>query len=211
MIKKGIIFDLDGTLWDSIDSVINSWNSVLINEGYGEFLITRETLTPHIGKPIDQIVAALMPGLSAEENERLRLTCSAHENKYISVHGGKLYPGLISTLKKLSKKYPLYIVSNCQSGYIEAFFAAHQTKEYFQDIECWGNTNLPKSENIKIIVKRNNLAKAVYVGDTLSDMYAAQSAGLPFVWAAYGFGIEAGCGHKIENIGELPKLIGKIL
>ena len=50
--------------------------------------------------------------------------CS-YENEYLSIHGGTLYPGLEDTLKELKKNYRLFIVSNCQSGYIEAFLHAH--------------------------------------------------------------------------------------
>ncbi|MFQ8901468.1 MAG: hypothetical protein ACLR7D_05805 [Lachnospira eligens] len=67
------------------------------------------------------------------------------------------------SLLTLSKKYPLYIVSNCQDGYIESFLTAHLMSDFFKDTECWGRTFLPKSESNKILIERNiNSKNPVY-------------------------------------------------
>ncbi|MBQ9673804.1 MAG: HAD family hydrolase, partial [Ruminococcus sp.] len=101
---------------------------------------------------------------------------------------------------------PLFIVSNCQTDYLNAFFTAHQLKEYFTDYECSGNTGLPKSENIKLIVKRNNLKKAFYVGDTELDGESAHVAGIPFVLADYGFGKCKEYEYIIETFSDLLRI-----
>jgi len=89
----------------------------------------------------------------------------------------------------LKKSYTLYIVSNCQDGYIQAFLNYHKMWDYFEDFECSGKTSRFKGENIKLIIDRNNLDKAIYVGDTQGDLNAANLALIPFVYASYGFGV----------------------
>ena len=116
-------------------------------------------------------------------NERYKL-----EYEYLSEHGATLYNKLEDTLERLSKKYKLFIVSNCQDGYIESFFKSHKLEKYFIDYECPGRTGLAKAENIKLIVERNNLKNPVYVGDTQGDAKAAKDANIPFIYANYGFG-----------------------
>ncbi|MNC58677.1 Phosphoglycolate phosphatase [compost metagenome] len=106
----------------------------------------------------------------------------------LAEQGGRLFEQLEEVLKVLSAKYKLFIVSNCQAGYIEAFYKYHQLQKYFADFENPGRTGLSKGENIKLVMERNNLKNPVYVGDTEKDLKAARDAGIPFVFASYGFG-----------------------
>ena len=80
-------------------------------------------------------------------------------------------------MKILKEKYPLYIVSNCQSGYIESFLAYYHLEDYFSDMECFGNNGMQKGENIARLARRNHLDKAVYVGDIQGDYDASMQAG----------------------------------
>ena len=114
--------------------------------------------------------------------------CMNYENQYLLNHPGTLYPNVREVLSELSKKYELFIVSNCQSGYIEVLMEACDLKQYITDIECYGNTNLSKAENISLVIQRNHLDRSFYLGDTAMDAQAAKDAGIPFVHAAYGFG-----------------------
>ena len=82
----------------------------------------------------------------------------------------------------------MFIVSNCQSGYIELFLKKTGLAPYVTDTECFGDTGMKKAENIRLVVARNGLQQPVYVGDTKGDEEAAHAAGVPFVHAAYGFG-----------------------
>ena len=137
--------------------------------------------------------------------------CCIRENDYLAEHGGVLYPELENTLAKLQKDYNLYIVSNCQSGYIEAFLQHYDFEKYFEDIECYGNNELSKGENIKLIVERNGLDKAVYVGDIQGDYEATMEAGLPFIHAAYGFGTISADVPAIQKFSDLPETVKEIL
>ncbi|KAI7246092.1 hypothetical protein KC345_g12114, partial [Hortaea werneckii] len=130
----------------------------------------------------------LFPNLDEDTRQKILRECCEVECQCLAKQGGRLYEGLEAVLKALSAKYKLFIVSNCQAGYIEAFYDYHQLHKYFADYENPGRTGLSKGENIKLIMDRNNLSDPVYVGDTEGDRKAAGFAGIPFVYAGYGFG-----------------------
>lgn len=188
----GIIFDLDGTLWDSSEQVAGAWSVILSRRSEMDkrvrSLVTGEDMRGYMGKTMEVIAALMLP--DTDEKTRLEIMdeCGEYENEYLSGHGGKLYPDLERELDRLSKSFKLFIVSNCQSGYIETFLEYHKLGKYFADFECPGGTGLAKAENIRIIMERNSLDRAVYVGDTQGDLDASDSAGVPFIHAAYGFG-----------------------
>lgn len=211
--KPGIIFDMDGTLWDSSEGVAISWTEIVGKEYDKERVITAEDIQGVMGRTMDKIADALFAELSKEERMRLLRKCCDYENEYLKQHGGVLFEGLEDTLGKLQENYDLFIVSNCQAGYIEAFLDHYGFWHYFKDIECYGNNGLPKSENIKNIVERNCLKKAVYVGDIQGDYDATMAAGLPFIHAAYGFGTIAQETAKVESFAELltvaPVVLGE--
>ena len=210
MKKKGIIFDMDGTLWDSASGVAKSWTRVVNKEHDKNRVITTQDIQNVMGKTMDRIAAILFPEL--EEAARLELIdqCGLYENDYLREHGGILYPMLEETLKELSEKYYLYIVSNCQSGYIEAFLEHYGFGHYFEDIECYGNNLLQKGQNIRLVVERNQLTDAIYVGDIQGDYDAALEAGITFVHAAYGFGTIEQETAKIDSLAELLKVAAEI-
>lgn len=186
--KFGIIFDMDGTLWDSAENVVASWNEIIEKEYAPEKRITVKDMQSVMGLTMDRLAERLFPELEEERRMELLEHCGLYENEYLRLHGGRLYDGLEDTLKQLREKYHLYIVSNCQSGYIEAFLEYYKFEKYFDDIECYGNNLLQKGDNIRKIVERNHLTKAVYVGDIQGDYEASQLAGVSFIHAAYGFG-----------------------
>ncbi len=202
----GIIFDLDGTLWDSRAAVCESWACVLRRD-YPQLRVpTPEEFGRQMGKLLVDIGRSLFPELNDEENDVLIRKCCDYENEYLAGHGGILFDGLEDTLAKLAEKYKLIIVSNCQSGYIEAFFESHGLSKYFIDRSCSGDTGMLKADNIKLVIERNGLKSPVYVGDTALDGTSAAEAGIPFIWASYGFGEPERCDAKLGSITELPAL-----
>nr|MCR5222158.1 HAD hydrolase-like protein [Lachnospiraceae bacterium] len=90
--------------------------------------------------------------------------------------------------KRLSERFPLYVVSNCQQGYIELFYQKTGFGHYFKDQVCPDDTGLLKAGNIRLIADRHHLKHPVYIGDTQMDADACTEAGVPIVYAAYGFG-----------------------
>ena len=209
--KKGIIFDMDGTLWDSAAQVAESWNIAAGKEGY-EYNITADDIMAVMGKPMDELASLIFKNEPKEVYMKLLDVCGDYENEYLRQNGAVLYPDLRPVMEKLKEMgYHLYIVSNCQSGYIEAFLDYYKFHDLFEDIECYGNNNKQKNENISLIVNRNNLDKAVYVGDIQGDYEATTKAGLPFIHAAYGFGKINADVDRINSLKELPEIIGNII
>ena len=167
--NKGILFDVDGTLWDSAAQVAESWNEVLARYPHLGVRITAQDMYDNMGKTMMDIGKTLFPGLAQEECRKVMEECMTYENHYLLTHPGVLYPEAGEIMARLSRQYGLYIVSNCQSGYIEVLLKSCSLREYVRDIECYGNTGLPKGDNIRMVVRRNHLERCFYVGDTHMD------------------------------------------
>ena len=210
--KKGIIFDVDGTLWDSAKPVAESW-TLMLERRYPELarIITSDDIYRNMGKTMDAIGADLFPGLAPDKRDEVMDACMRYENEYLADHPGVTYPNMKETLAALSREYGLYIVSNCQEGYIEALMAACGIASYISDTECIGATGRPKGDNIRLVMERNGLEKCLYVGDTAMDQEAAGKAGIPFVFASYGFGQASGAEAVIGSLAELPRAVKEIL
>lgn len=205
--KRGIIFDMDGTLWDSAEGVAQSWNEVLDTWAIDRSPLTAEDIHGVMGKTMTDIADILFSMVEQEERKKLLDACCSRELEYLTEHGGILYPHVEQTLQLLAKDYPLYIVSNCQSGYIEAFLSCYGLESYFKDIECFGNNGRQKGENIALLAERNRLEDAVYVGDIRDDYEASMEAGIKFIHAAYGFGTIAENIPRVQSFSELPEVV----
>ena len=140
------------------------------------------------GRPHEECIRTIFDSLTESEIEVLISETQEEDNRVVAELGGALYPGVAGGLLQLSKKFPLFIVSNCQRGYIETFLKWSGYTEFFQDFECWGNTGLSKAENLRMLMDRNGLGQPVYIGDTVGDQRAADSCGVPFFFVKYGFG-----------------------
>lgn len=208
--KTGLIFDMDGTLWDSSDQVAAAWTEKLRELGYGDIVITPEAMTRVMGLTMDKLADILFEKMPREERMPALDACGEYENEYLRKHGAVLYPELEATLKRLKEKYPLYIVSNCQSGYIEAFLEHYGFGRYFEDIECYGNNLKNKGDNIALIAQRNGLEKSYYIGDIQGDYDSATQAGADFIHAAYGFGTINADVPRLERFSDLPELLEKL-
>lgn len=184
---EALIFDLDGTLWDCVDTTVEAWNKSLLQRGLPPTM-TRSEMEKTMGWTVRQVREGLFPGKSEDEATRLLNQFYEIENQLILEKGGQPYPNLKETLEALTEKYQLFLVSNCGCGYIESFLSFYQLEKLFTDHECNGATGLPKGENIRLVMHRNGIQKACYVGDTESDAAAAEQAGIPFLFASYGFG-----------------------
>jgi len=202
-----IIFDLDGTLWDSTGCACDIWNRVLEKHDDISFRMTKEKAEQLMGKTMEDIGLILFSELPAEARNAIIDEFGDEEVKYLTENGAILYDGLEEVLKEMYADYKLYIVSNCQDGYVPAFLHAHKLGQYFTDIEMSGRTGLDKGSNIKLIMERNNIESAVYIGDTEGDEKAARFAGIPFIYAKYGFGNVVSPDAVIADIRELPECI----
>lgn len=205
-----ILFDLDGTLWDSTEIVVDAWNEVLRNEPKVNMTLTAADLKQLFGRSLPEIASILFPDLPEQEQLDLMDRCCHQEHIALSQKCGFLFPELENTLKILQKKYKLCIVSNCEAGYIETFFKASGLSSYFTDFECPGNSGLLKGENNKLVIERNHFKSPIYVGDTQGDADAAAYAKIPFIFAKYGFGSVDDYKYSINSFTELPELIASL-
>lgn len=203
MKTESIIFDMDGTLWNSSKSVADSWNEVIKTLPDTDIRLTEKDIQGIMGLTMDVIADKFFGNVSKERRMEIMYKCSEHENDYLAVHGGILYDGLEETLEKLSQNHRLFIVSNCQAGYIEAFLKYYSLEKYFTDHICWGDNELKKGENIKLIMEKNNISDCAYVGDTEGDCEAAYFAGAKFIHAKYGFGKVSKKDAEINSFTEL--------
>lgn len=208
--KKGIIFDMDGTLWDSAAGVAESWNEAILAYGYERKPLTAGDIQSVMGKTMEDIADILFPELKVMQRKELLELCCRLENDYLRRHGGVLYPDIRKTMEKLKVNYHLYIVSNCQAGYIEAFLDYYKFHDLIEDIECYGNNDKPKGENIALLYQRNDLQDAVYVGDIQGDYDASMSAGVRFIHAGYGFGKVNADVPEIQKFSELIEVIDTV-
>lgn len=183
-----VILDVDGTLWNSTPLVAKAWTSAAKRCGV-ERTITPQILQGLFGKTMHEIADELLPGETEELKEQVLAACLEEEQNVLHKNQSDInYPGVTETIKELSKSIPMCIVSNCQSGYIELFMEKNGLEEYITDFECYGNNGKPKDENIRLLVERNGFKTPVYVGDTIMDEEACDKAGVPFIFASYGFG-----------------------
>lgn len=201
-----LIFDLDGTLWDSSETVAQAWTAALSKLKLAKTL-TRDDLTREMGKPMDVIMADFFPELPEERRLALMPALCEEETKLLAVKGGALYPDVAETLERLHGRYRLFIVSNCQQGYIESFLTAHSFGSVFEGHLCWGDTGLPKGGTNRELIRRYGLNAPIYIGDTEGDRLSASEAGIPFIHAAYGFGSVTEECPRLGRFSELPALL----
>jgi len=209
--KTGIIFDMDGTLWDSAANVAASWSEVVKRRAVDRPLLTEADIKSIMGMTMDAIAEKLFNMVPEQERHEIMHECEVYENEFLREHGGVLYPELEETLIKLKERgYHLYIVSNCQSGYIETFLDHYHMWTHFEDIECYGNTLQGKDVNVRTLAERNQLDKYYYVGDIQADYDSSTAGGAEFIHAAYGFGQVRQDVARIRTFAELTEVLPEI-
>ena len=198
-----IIFDPDGTLWDTCFACAVAWNNVVERHGMKYRKIEREDVRRVTGKPHELCIRETFIGLPEEQIQLLIEATATEDNIMVERLGGEIYPSVAEGLKKLSKDYRLFIVSNCQAGYIETFLKFSGFSDLFQDFECWGNTKKSKAENLASVIERNSLKNPIMIGDMESDLIAVRKCGIPFYYVRYGFGEVSSFDEEFESFSRL--------
>ena len=207
-----LLFDLDGTLWDSAPAVAEAWNEVIQRETSGLPLLTVDDIHGVMGMTMKEISLALYPDVSLERRDEIFDLCCKYEVEYLYSHCGTLYPGFRAVMESLKAQgYELAVVSNCQLGYVKAFLISSGASDLFVDYEEWERTGLTKGENIRLVMERNGYTKGIYIGDTKKDQEAALMARIPFIHAAYGFGTVDSADGVINSLSGLPAEISRLL
>ncbi|MCR4955488.1 MAG: HAD family hydrolase [Lachnospiraceae bacterium] len=206
--KKAIIFDVDGTLWDAVPVITDAWNESLKQFPDITKQLKLSDVEPMMGRTMDEY-AGLFTQVGEERAKEIVEICCREEIDYIKSHPGVLYPGIRSVIEQLHEEFSLYIVSNCQEGYIEALLESCELQPYFEDFENYGRTGKQKGRNIQILMERCDIDKAIYIGDTIKDLEASREAGIPFIYAAYGMGEVEHQRFTVNCPAEIPEVIKK--
>lgn len=207
--KKAILFDLDGTLWNALDTITEAWNKAM-KEHNLKYSFSLETMKSFMGLTPKETAPLAFKDVDLNKGLEYFVLCLNEEIKYLRIHPGKLYEDEEEVLKELSKHYPLFIVSNSDKGYIEDYLNAYDFNKYFKDHVCAGDTDLEKWQNILYIKNKYQLEEIIYVGDTKKDLNESIRAGVKFIHASYGFGEIEEEVLKISKLRELPDLIKKV-
>jgi phosphoglycolate phosphatase len=201
----GLIFDLDGTLWDCSQASADA-----VNRAYQEFGITKRVTQQCIrimsGKPASECFDILLQEVPSEVRRDLRCSLKELETSAIMTHAPMaLYPEVEQGLHELRTLYKLYVVSNCDTPYLDVFHRHTSIGTIFADTECFGRTGKRKGENIRAVVERNQLLSPCYIGDTAGDEDASNEAGVPFFHVSYGFGTPGGSPVAFDSFTELTR------
>ena len=208
--KNGIIFDLDGTLWDARNSLLESYNLTMKKYNL-HYSFDFNKVTSYMGlTPLETVVLAFSD-VDTSTGMKYFSYLVEEEIKYLRIKPGQIYPSEIEVLFKLSNKYDLFIVSNCEKGYIETYLDGCNTKKYFKDHLCIGDTKKEKWENILIVKDKYNIENVIYVGDTKKDYIESSKAKVKFIHASYGFGKIDEKVNKISSLLELEEEIDKLI
>ena len=204
---ESLIFDIDGTLWDSRALVAEGYNIQLEKEGLQHLFVTAEDLKPLFGKVMTEIADVILASIPEKDRYDLMERCMETENRYLFENECKIgYDGVMETIAALSKKYRLFIVSNSQCGYPELCMEKLRLTPYIEGHMCFGDTGTSKGKTIRTLMEKHNIQSCAYIGDTQGDYEATVEADVPFIWAKYGFGTPAGYVAAIEKFEDLLKL-----
>lgn len=204
-----IIFDVDGTICDTVDIVYESINTILKSKGIDRKVKLKDIKS---GQGLNKIHFAEKCMSFLDKELREKILAEADKLKYEKINKSSLnvYHNVKETIEALSKNYLISIASNCDYGYIETILPKIEIKDYVDDYIAASALNISKADAIKEIMKRNNVKKAIYVGDTLLDKKSSLEANAVFIFAEYGFGNVSDVKYKIKSFNELPKIINKI-
>ena len=204
---ESLIFDIDGTLWDSRALVAEGYNIQLRQEGLDHLCVNAEQLKALFGKIMTEIADVILETIPVEERYDLMERCMKTENDYLHQNECNIgYPKVKETVAELAKKYRLFIVSNSQCGYPELCIEKLGLTPYIRGHLCFGDTGTSKGQTILRLMKEHGIENCAYIGDTQGDYEATVEAGVPFIWAAYGFGTPDGYDYKIEKMEDLLAL-----
>lgn len=189
MKPESLIFDIDGTLWDSRSLVARGYNQYLREIHREDLLVDEAYLTGLFGKTTTQIADEMLMSIPKPERYQVIAGCMAREHQVMQDDPCAIaYPGVVDTLKQLGETYRLFVVSNSQKGYPRLMMEKLGLEDLFEGCLCFGDTLLPKGDTIRQLMAHHTIRSGVYIGDTQGDLEASRQAGVPFVFCRYGFG-----------------------
>ena len=207
--KIGILWDLDGTLLDTLDDLTDGTNYVMRLFGYPEH--TKDAVRRFVGNGARKLMYHALPaGKNVDEALAVFQT-------YYSAHcqiKTAPYPGILEALAKLGEIYPMAIVSNKPDVAVKPLCA-----QYFPGLYARGeSTDCPRKPAPDMVYKAMEsigVGKCIYVGDSEVDVLTARNAGVPCLSVLWGFRdkqdmLEAGGSHFCDDPAKLEEAIAEI-
>ena len=211
--KIGVLFDLDGTLLNTLEDLADAVNYILAQ--YGCPQRSEEHVRRSLGNGAEQLIRLSLPG---REDDPPVAQVLADYQAYYAAHARiktAPYAGIPEALEVLKKKYPLAIVSNKPDKATKIL-----CKELFGDIPAWGESatcpRKPAPDMLRNAMQVLGVDTCVYVGDSEVDIRTAKNTGVPCVGVLWGFRDracleEAGARYLCENPADLPEIIEKVI
>lgn len=180
----GILFDLDGTLLDTLQDLADSVNYALAAHGHPQR--TLEEIRAFVGNGAAMLAKLATP--EGEDYEQVLRTFQSYYKTHCQVKTGP-YAGVLDALKEIRAEYPVAVVSNKPDPAVKAL-----CDDYFGGVFALGErADCPRKPAPDMLYKAmENLGvdRAVYVGDSEVDVLTAKNAGMPCVSVLWGFRTE---------------------
>lgn len=210
--ETGILFDLDGTLLDTLEDLLDATNYALASCGYPPRTLSQ--LRRFVGNgAANQIRLALPEGASQAEIDHVLAVYKPYYTAHCQ-HKTQPYPGIPQVLAQLGQRYPIAIVSNKPDGAVKAL-----CRQYFPGIFALGETpdcpRKPAPDMVHRAMSAIGVQQAIYVGDSEVDVDTAKNAGLPCLSVLWGFRDredleQAGGQYFCRTVSQLPDCLAQI-
>ena len=211
--KTGIIFDLDGTLLNTLEDLLDAANYALRQCGYPPR--TLEQMRRSVGNGAEnQLRTSLPAGTPREEVLRVLEVYKPYYTSHCQIKT-RPYEGIPEALAALRERYPIAIVSNKPDAAVKTLCAG-----LFPGLYALGETadcpRKPAPDMLFKACREIGVDTCVYVGDSEVDVRTAKNAGVPCLSVLWGFRDRAeiareGGSHFCENPRDLPEKIEEII
>jgi len=186
---KLIIFDLDGTLVDSLDDLTDSTNAML--RRFGKVELTRREVRLLVGQGAKRLVERAMPAASAEDVEEGVQLFLAYNDLHIADRT-RLYPGVKEILHRLGEGRILSVISNKYEAHCRKLLALLGLADLFRAVMGVDSHPLRKPSPEPLLKLMSDMgmaaAETAMVGDSSNDMIAGKGAGVVTIGCTYGYG-----------------------
>ncbi len=181
--KTGILFDLDGTLLNTLEDLLDATNYALA--AYGHPPRTLPELRRFVGNGAENQIRLSLPDDNKEDLQKVLAVYKPYYTGHCQIKT-KPYEGILPALKSLGEKYPVAIVSNKPDSAVKALCA-----DYFPGIYALGETpdcpRKPAADMVFKAMKAIGAERCIYVGDSEVDVLTSKNAGVPCVCVLWGF------------------------
>lgn len=208
-----ILFDLDGTLLNTLDDLADAVNATLTH--FGCPVRTTEEVRQFVGNGAERLIRLALPGNADDPDVSQVLS---YFKDYYAAHAQIKtcpYHGILEALAEIHKEFPVAIVSNKPDGAVKLL-----CKQYFGDIYALGESGQcprkPAPDMVHKAMKAIGAQSCIYVGDSEVDVLTAKNAGVSCLSVLWGFRDEnvleeAGATHFCEDPNDLLTILKEMI